>query len=341
MASYWLGAVLCAFGARGTAGLLTAVVVGSASANGCASLSSPADNGSSGLNGSDGGLSSSGSSPADGAPADASSCHPGNVETFVPGAYRSATPAGQGACDGTMIQDYYDACFGPGKDASKCAMFPGTHAKCAACILTADTAKFYGPLVSSGGFVQANVAGCIEVSDPDGSLCARAVQALSDCELAACKANCPVTDSVSLMAYDSCASLADNTGCAAYQAATSCVGVELEGGLPAACNAASFKDFYDAIVPLFCGPPQASDGGAGMSSDALSEDAASEAASASDGALWDGSADASVGDAALGGDVARPSDANADVSLVSDTSRPDVSNDDAAGQDGFGGDTAL
>jgi hypothetical protein len=240
-----------------------------------------------------------------------------------------------------MIQDYYDACFGQGKDASKCAMFPGTHAKCAACILTADTAKFYGPLVSSGGFVQANVAGCIEVSDPDGSLCARAVQALSDCELAACKANCPVTDSVSLAAYDSCASLADNTGCAAYQSATSCVGVELDGGLPAACNAASFKAFYDAIVPLFCGPPRTTDGGAGITADASSADAASEAASVSDGAFGDASEDASAGDALVGGDAARPGDAGVDVSHVSDTSAPDASSDDGAGQDGFSGDTAL
>src|SRR5260370_5971316 len=141
----------------------------------------------------------------------------------------------------------------------------------------ADKAKWYGPLVSSGGFVQVNIAGCIEVSDPDGTLCARAVQALSDCELAACKANCPVTDSLSLTAYDSCATLADRTGCAAYQSAASCIAMELDGGLPAACNAASFNDFYDATVPLFCGPPRTRDGGPGLHAHASSPDAANAA----------------------------------------------------------------
>jgi hypothetical protein len=239
-----------------------------------------------------------------------------------------------------MIQDYYDACFGAGKDASKCSKFPDMYPRCAACILTADKDKLYGPLVSSGGFVQVNIAGCIEVSDPDGSLCARAVQALSDCELAACKANCPVTDSLSLTAYDLCASLADTTGCAAYQSAASCVGAELDGGLPAACKAASFKDFYDAIVPLFCGPPQTGDGGAGMNGDASSADAASEVVSATDAPLWDALADATAGDA-FAGDAAGPGDAGVDVSHASDASGPEASSDDAEGHDGLAGDSAL
>src|SRR5260370_24245835 len=110
-----------------------------------------------------------------------------------------------------------------------------------ACILTADKAKWYGPFVGSGGCVQVNMAGCIEVTDPDGTLCARAVQVLSDCELAACKANCPVTDSLSLTAYDSCATLADRTGCAAYQSAASCIAMEVDRGLPAAWNAEPFS----------------------------------------------------------------------------------------------------
>jgi hypothetical protein len=238
-----------------------------------------------------------------------------------------------------MIQDYYDACFGAGKDASKCAMFPASHQDCADCILTADTAKRYGPLVVSGGFVQVNFAACIEVSDPDGLLCAKAVQALSDCELSACRANCPVSDSFSLTAYDSCASLADTMGCAAYRSAASCFSAELEGGLPAACNA-SFKDFYDAIVPLFCGPPQRSDAGVVASADASSADAASEAAALGDGAFWDAAADASAGDAAVL-DAAGPSDARVDVSQTSDGSGPETSRDEAAGHDGSGADAAL
>jgi len=272
--------------------------------------------------------------------ADASSCHPGNVEPFVPSAYRSATPVGQDVCFGTMIQDYYDACFGAGKDASACAMFPLSHPECAACILTADTAKRYGPLVSSGGFVQVNFAACIEVSDPDGLPCAKALQAVSDCELAACKANCPVTDSTSLAAYDSCASVADSTGCAVYQSAASCFGVELDGGLPAACSAASFKSFYDAIVPLFCGPPRTNGAEGGRSADASLADATADAAQVADGALSEAPAEASAPEAAVG-DAAGPGGAGVDVGYTTDAPGPEASSDAAAGADGSDGDAAF
>jgi hypothetical protein len=275
----------------------------------------------------------------DGALADASSCHPGNVATFTPSAYRSATPVGQNVCMGTMMQDYYEACFGTGKDAAACAMFIMSHPECAACILTADTAKRYGPLVSSGGFVQVNFAACIEVSDPDALLCAKAVQAVSDCELAACKANCPVTDSISLTAYDSCASLADSTGCAAYQSAAACFGAELDGSLPPACNAASFKDFYDAIVPLFCGPPRTNSTEGGAGAEASSSDASAEAFPLRDGSFSDASVEASAGDAG-GGDAAGRGVGGVDAGQ-SDAPAPEASSDDAAGHDAAAGDAAF
>ena len=68
------------------------------------------------------------------------------------------------------------------------------------------TADRLGPILDYGEFVGGNVAGCIEVTTPERPHRARkSVQALTDCELAACQANCPVSDSTSLTAREQCA----------------------------------------------------------------------------------------------------------------------------------------
>jgi hypothetical protein len=107
------------------------------------------------------------------------------------------------------------------------------------------------------------VAGCIELSDPGALSCAKSVQALSECELAACAANCPVSDPASLDAYDLCAAHADHTGCATYYSvAASCTSAVAEAGTYAApsCLETDFRRFYDYVVPLFCGAPPADAG---------------------------------------------------------------------------------
>ncbi|HZU85382.1 MAG TPA: hypothetical protein VE987_20765 [Polyangiaceae bacterium] len=243
-------------------------------------------------------------------PGDASACRPGDVETYQPAGYTSATAPGQGVCvrggfNFDPIQGFYEACLGPAATAAKCASFkadPATSA-CARCILTADTDAHYGPLVDHGGFITPNVAGCIELTDPRGMSCAKAVQALSGCELAACEANCPVHDAASLVAYDACADQADVTGCASYSSAAGCVAGESDSGA-AACLATSFVDFYDAVVPLFCGPaPSRLDAGALFLDAAL--DAASEppdgSADASRPGQHDAASDAASVDAPAGG----------------------------------------
>ncbi len=230
-------------------------------------------------------------------PSDASSagtsCHPGNVETFVPSPYRHPTPPGQGACVATdggtdPIQTYYDDCFGSGMTKTACDGFAVSNPTCKACIESAESAAAYGPLVLTNGFVEANVAGCIELESPSNFACAQAQQALSDCELAACGANCVVVDQTSLLAYEKCATEADQTGCLAYATSAQCLGAEVEAGASgdpeSVCLASTFEAFYAAIVPLFCGA-MVSDGGlatgdAGQSSmgsgDAAADDAGSE-----------------------------------------------------------------
>jgi hypothetical protein len=311
LVSNWLGLVRPARIAP-----LAAVLFGVALLDGCNSLSSapfasqsvPTDAG--------------GVPLTDDGPGVGTSCYPGNVETFSPAAYRAATSAGQGACvpvDGVdPIQVYYDDCFGPTGSRAACDAFgqiSPANAACMACIVTAGTAAAYGPLVLTDGFVQTNVAGCLELEAPLDLACAQAQQALSDCELAACSANCPVVDQASLVVYEKCAEQADATGCQAYYAAAACLRAQadagVDGGPESVCLAPSFEAFYQAVVPLFCGQTSADAGLVEASAgDAGPSDAEGEvridAGSSSPDAHGDAAIDALAFDASI--DVQAPGD---------------------------------
>jgi hypothetical protein len=250
--------------------LLAAAVVATAVAQGCtvepiAPLPNPGDGGTwTGRNGdsasSTGG--GSGSSGSGGVFGDANACQPGSVQTFQPSAYRPATAAGQGACAPSSVYDpiqgFYDKCLGSNATNSQCAEFTADNAACASCILTPDSADHYGPLIDHNGFVTGNVAGCIELTFPSALSCAKTVQALSECELASCEANCPVTDAVSLGSYNACISQADSSGCLTFAGqADSCSAPLADAGANAIpCFAPDFHTFYFGVVPLFCGSPQ-------------------------------------------------------------------------------------
>jgi hypothetical protein len=198
---------------------------------------------------------------------DASSCHPGSVQTYTPDVYHSATAAYQGVCTMAEIREFYDNCLGPNIDASVCHALSqpdAADAACVACILTPDTADHYGPLIDHGTFITANVAGCIEVTDSSGLSCAKSEAALAGCELSACEAPCPVVDMATRAAYDACATEADNSGCQAYATMAACTG---DGGPSEAgasmCSFPTFEAFYMYAVPLFCGPPSG-DAGASL-----------------------------------------------------------------------------
>ncbi len=193
---------------------------------------------------------------------DGGTCQAGEVETYLPAAYRPASGAWQGVCVGSgvdLIELFYNACFGGQATTDTCNAFKtgsAVNAACAACILTPVTAARFGPIIDYGTFVDRNVAGCIELADPaHGAPCAKAVQALSGCEQAACAANCPVDDPTSLVQFKTCSSEADDAGCASYAAKAACQGAELDldGGAAIICNGMSFEEFYVAVVPLFCG----------------------------------------------------------------------------------------
>ena len=200
----------------------------------------------------------------------AASCRPSDALVFTAGDYRAAMPPSDacvGVDGGDGWEDFYDACLGPDKTTAGCATYKAAsaaNAACAACVLTPYSADQPGPILDYGQYVGGNVAGCIELTDPGDPSCPKAVQALSECELAACQANCPVSDPTSLSARDDCAAEADTTVCSSlYAMAETCRASEADAGQGSACSTAAFKDFYDAVVPLFCGQ-QVVDGGAAL-----------------------------------------------------------------------------
>ncbi len=209
----------------------------------------------------DGGASSSGSSGASGSPEGGttseggrsdgaeSACAPGDVQIFQPGAYVPASEP-MSVCGADTVQALYDDCLGPNKDATACSSFQAQYKACYDCVLTPNSASSYGPIVLYRGFVEPNVAGCAQLVSHGVLACARPVQALAECQLAACEVNCPVSDALSLSAFASCAAQARTGGCQAYDAEASCLAVDF--GPLSVCDPSDFASFYAAVVPLFC-----------------------------------------------------------------------------------------
>jgi hypothetical protein len=251
---------------------------------GCSAVTAGATGGLDG-SGASGGGSSSGGLSADAA----SACSPSDVSTYVPGAYAPAVTPSEvclGA-DGAGLWDaYYDACLGTAKSRASCDAFTAANPGCAACILTSYSSSRLGPIIDYGDFVGGNVAGCIEVETPGDLPCAKAVQALTDCEIAACQANCPVSDAASLMTRESCGNDADDAGCKMLAAAAdSCRLGEADAGRDTVCMMSEFRTFFDQVVPLFCGRLPGSGADAGAEGDAGAVFAGGEAGLETDGAF--------------------------------------------------------
>ncbi len=233
----------------------------------------------------DGGGGSSSGGSSSGGTADGGLCLPGDVSTFHP--LYHPTSVRPGACGPTATQPdpvgaFYDACFGAGRSDQACRAFQAQNPDCAACIVSPESASSYGPIIDHGGFVTANVAGCIEVTvdtlgpvDASGTTpgaCARAVEALDECQLAACEANCPVSasDRASLQTYEGCAAAVAATSCGPFNRAASCLEPDSGAGVPVLCATTDFATFYAQVVPLFCLPRAGGDAGTGAGPDAAS-----------------------------------------------------------------------
>jgi hypothetical protein len=257
LASYWLRAVPFALRARGFGSGLAALAILAALAPGlgCSAVKAGASGEPTTFEPDGNGGASGGSTGLDAA----SSCHASDVSAYVPATYQSAvapSAACLGADGGETWDAFFDACLGPDKSKTSCDAFTATpsNAACAACVLTSYTSSRLGPIVDYGDFVGGNVAGCIELTTPADLPCAEEVQALTNCEIAACEANCPVSDEASLAARESCSSSVDAVGCYSFnQSASSCRAAEVDAGVANPCMDGAFKDFYEAVVPFFCG----------------------------------------------------------------------------------------
>jgi hypothetical protein len=181
---------------------------------------------------------------------DASACAPGDVQTFRPGDYVPASPP-RNACTAAEVAAFYELCLGPKVDMSACIQWEGLHAECFRCVLTPSSDATYGPIIDYTHFVEANVAGCVEL-ESQGVSCARSVQALASCQLAACAVNCPVRDATSLEAFQGCTTQAEATGCSTYAQAASCFSSQSDAAPLSVCAVTDFYQFYMAVVPLFC-----------------------------------------------------------------------------------------
>lgn len=265
------------------------LLVGALGAGGC-SVTTVGTEGAESWDGSSGNDAGAGSSSSSGGfnGGDADSCEPGSLATYRPAAYHPASGSGQGLCvpgaQGDPVASFYQACLGPDATVDGCNAFTQMNEACVACILTPETSAKYGPILDHGGFVTANVAGCLELAgdeqaDASELSCAKTVQALAGCELAACEANCAVHDAATLAEYDTCATTVEAAGCQMYATAAACADSEAEASALGAACLGDFETFYQFVVPVFCGAPAVEDAGAGPSPDAsggVASDAAKE-----------------------------------------------------------------
>jgi hypothetical protein len=184
---------------------------------------------------------------------DAGSCRPGDVSSFKPGALVPPVPP-QDVCSPTLVAEFYAKCLDETTaDTMACQAFVMANGTCAKCLETNAGASAYGPVISAQGIVSVNIAGCIALVTGDkGPMgCAAKYQAADDCATQACEANCPIdeNDPATFTAYENCLGQAAEGGCKAYQDAL----CKVDGSPIAQCtDHQSFKEYYDAIAPLFC-----------------------------------------------------------------------------------------
>jgi hypothetical protein len=210
---------------------------------------------------------------------------PADLSGFTPPTHHHATALHQGVCTDAFVAAYYQDCLSANSTQQTCAKWgqnaDQAHKACAQCLISGSSATKYGPLVLYKGVINANIAGCVELLDPQNGLaCATAIQQSEACDHAACDSACPVTDNASFQLWQQCVTAAEAAGCKKYADATNCSGAEQDGGPAAACfpsgSNPDFQAYYDILAKLFCGgvdggtTSDAGDGG-GDAGDAASD----------------------------------------------------------------------
>lgn len=195
-----------------------------------------------------------------GTTADAGTCTPQDVKSFVPATDPGPATAA-GACTDEVALAYYTACVDPGDDTACAALGKdATKKACLGCLSTSDSASTWGALVEdSQGLVRNNIAGCLIVKND--AACATAISNVSQCTRAACPDNvCPVpnNDKGALDALNKCESDSEKLGCKTLADAAACADIT-DGGTAAAqaCTAPAssadeFKDTFVKVAHVLC-----------------------------------------------------------------------------------------
>jgi hypothetical protein len=198
--------------------------------------------------------------------ADAShACVPGSLAGFEP-AYMTPVGPYANACTVAQLTDAVDACFGPSSSASACNDWVDASANlgCLNCWSGPETNLIWTPIlyaVHGGQEVEIDTGGCIALADPSELACAKSVEAIQQCELAACLPSCIIPSDDDLTAITKCTSEANMGECLKYAEAAAACESALGAGPAAFCldafmSAADLIDFF----ALSCGP-KPSDGG--------------------------------------------------------------------------------
>jgi hypothetical protein len=202
--------------------------------------------------------------PTDASLAESPSCTPADVSGLQPVWHRPSA-FHQGVCSEAQLADFRDKCLSKGTLAACAGVVP---AACAGCIATDDAAERWGPLVVHKGWAELNISGCLAnaMNDPTGVICAASVQAASACELKACAANCPVSDTGSYASYDACRAQADSAGCSGFASDAQCIQELHDAGAEvASCTSGlsgvPFAEQFIDIAKLFCAGTPAGDAG--------------------------------------------------------------------------------
>jgi hypothetical protein len=182
---------------------------------------------------------------------------PGDVSGFVP-TWKPPTGAHQRLCTTALVDEYYQDCLAV-SGAQSCAVFgpagDPAHQACARCLTSGFDDATWAPVVESANVVETNGAGCIALLDPSALECAKSVQALDQCEHAACDPTCHTGSASTFDDWVQCSAAANACGCQSWFAASDCVKQIAAGAGPAAACLVgqTFQDFFEVTASAFCG----------------------------------------------------------------------------------------
>jgi hypothetical protein len=157
--------------------------------------------------------------------------------------------------------------LGPSSTPAACDAFTQTNATCRGCLVTPATAAQFGaaiPISPTGGY-QPNVPGCIALAEPCNLPCAEAYLGALVCAYDACdtSTNCPITDSASLVAQETCVDTATTPteppcACTGWAPSLGCIN-ELSGQAVTKClrsadGGTDALGVFTQLATFMCGP---------------------------------------------------------------------------------------